>query len=66
MAVTKPTDADFNAVAQDKLFTEQGAVVVNNAENKRIALGNALNAFDNGENAENKRISAERVVDPED
>lgn len=60
MAVTKPTDADFNAVAQDKLFTEQGAVVVNNAENKRIADDGVQNGK---ENAENKRISAKKAPD---
>lgn len=55
------TNADFNTVANDPLFTEQGAVVVNNAENKRIVDDGVQNAK---ENAENKRITAKKVVAP--
>lgn len=58
MALKPLTEADFNTVAQDKLFIEQGAYVVNNAENKRIADNGTQNAK---ENAENKRISAEKA-----
>lgn len=58
MALKPLTDADFNTVSNDKLFVEQGAVVVNNAENKRIADDGVQNAK---ENAENKRVSAKKA-----
>lgn len=61
MALKPVTKADFNTVAQDALFTEQGAYVVNNAENKRIADDGVQNAK---ENAENKRITAKKATEP--
>lgn len=58
MALQPLTDADFNTVANDPTFVEQGAVVSENAENKRIAKPGT------SENSENKRIAAKKSEVP--